>query len=173
MDLPIGGTCDARFGPVRDEFTRNFAERGEVGAGLCVIVDGQVVVDLVGGWADEAHERPWHADTMVDVYSVGKPMVALVALQLVDAGRIGLDDPVASVWPEFGVGGKEAATLRHALCHRAAVPAIRGPLTNDDLWDWDRMAGALAATDAWWVPGSATPITPTPTDTSSARSSDG
>ena len=43
--------------------------------------------------------------------------------------------------------------MRHALCHRAGVPAIRAPLTNDDLWDWDRMAGALAATAPWWEPG--------------------
>lgn len=153
MDAPINGTCDARFGAVGEEFARNFAERGEVGAGVCVMIDKRVVIDLVGGWADERLERPWQPDTLVDVYSVGKPLVAVLALQLVDAGLIGLDDPLVSVWPEFGVGGKDTATLRQALCHRAGVPAIRRPLTNDDLWEWDRMAAALAGTDAWWVPG--------------------
>ena len=58
-----------------------------------------------------------------------------------------------AVWPEFAAGGKEEATLRHALCHRAGVPALREPLTNDDLWDWDRMTAALAATTPWWEPG--------------------
>ncbi len=153
MDAPISGYCDARLAAVGLEFERNFAERGEVGAGLCVMVDHQVVVDLVGGWADRARLRPWRADTLVNFYSVGKPLVALLALQLVDAGLIGLDDPLVSVWPEFGAGGKGAATLRQALCHRAGVPAIRQPLVNDDLWNWDRMTGALAATDAWWEPG--------------------
>jgi CubicO group peptidase (beta-lactamase class C family) len=153
VDAPISGTCDARFDGVRQAFARNFAGRGEVGAGVCVVVDHQVVVDLVGGWADEAQQRLWQPDTLVNVYSVGKPLVALLALQLVDAGLVGLDDPVGSVWPEFAAGGKGAATLRQALCHRAGVPAIREPLTNADLWDWDRMAGALAATDAWWEPG--------------------
>jgi CubicO group peptidase (beta-lactamase class C family) len=138
---------------VRHEFGRNFAERGELGASVCVLVDGQVVVDLVGGWADRARTRPWRADTLVDVYSVGKPVVGLLALQLVDAGLIGLDDPIAQVWPEFGAGGKGAATVRQALCHRAGVPAIRQPLTDEDLWDWRRMADALAATDPWWEPG--------------------
>ena len=33
------------------------------------------------------------------------------------------------------------------------MPAIREPLTNEDLWDWDRMTAALAATEAWWEPG--------------------
>ena len=79
-------------------------------------------------------ERPWQHDTLVDFYSVGKAFVALLALQFVDAGAIGLDDPIATVWPEFAVAGKEAATVRHALCHRAGVPAIRERLTNDDLW---------------------------------------
>ena len=153
MKAPIDGTCDPRFDAVKEAFARNFVERGEVGAGVCVIVDHRPVVELVGGWADEARQRPWSADTLVDFYSVGKPLVALLALQLVDAGRVGLDDPIASVWPAFAAGGKASATLRHALCHRAGVPAIREPLTNLDLWDWDHMAGALAATEAWWEPG--------------------
>ena len=153
MDVPISGRCDAPFSGVREEFVRNFAERGEVGAAVSILVDHHVVVDLVGGWADEPRQRPWRPDTLVDVYSVGKAVVALLALQLVDQGRIDLDDPISSVWPAFGAGGKDRATLRQALCHRAGVPAIRQPMTDDDLWDWDRMCGALAATEPWWEPG--------------------
>jgi CubicO group peptidase (beta-lactamase class C family) len=153
VEAPISGTCDPRFGAVREAFAQNFAERGEVGAGVCVIADGRVVVDLAGGWSDASRTRSWRTDTLVDFYSVGKAFVALLALQLVDAGLIGLDDPLTTVWPEFGAAGKEAATLRHALCHRAGVPAIRQPMTNADLWEWPRMAGAVAATETWWEPG--------------------
>lgn len=153
VDVPTSGRCDARFERVRQAFADNFAERGEVGAAVCVIIDGEPVVDLVGGWADEARTRPWTPDTIVDFYSAGKGLLALLALQLVDESLIGLDDPIATVWPEFGQGGKETATLRHALLHQAGVPAIREILSDDDLWDWDRMAGALAATEAWWEPG--------------------
>ncbi len=153
MDAPVAGHCDGRFRAVREEFVRNFAERGEVGAAVCIVVDGATVVDLVGGWADPESRQPWRHDTLVDFYSVGKAFVALLALQLVDAGLVGLDDPIARVWPEFAAAGKDGATLRHALCHRAGVPAIREPLSNDDLWDWGRMAGALAATAPWWEPG--------------------
>ena len=90
----------------------------------------------------------------INFYSVGKAIVALLALQLVDQGLVGLDDPIASIWPEFAAGGKQHATIRHALCHRAGVPAIRERLTNDDLWNWDRMTTALAATEPWFEPGS-------------------
>ena len=152
-DVPVSGVCDERFAPVRQEFVRNFLERGEVGAAVTVLVGGATVVELAGGWTDGARARPWRADTLVDVYSVGKAVVALLALQLVDDGVLRLDDPVASVWPEFAAAGKEGATVRHALCHRAGVPAIRHPLTNDDLWDFATMTAALAATEPWWEPG--------------------
>ena len=124
MDVPVSGHCDARFRGVQDEFARNFAERGEVGAAVCVVVDGATVVDLFGGLADRSAGTPWQPDTLVDFYSVGKPFLAVLALQLVDAGLIALDDPIARVWPEFAAEGKGGATLRHALCHRAGVPAI-------------------------------------------------
>jgi CubicO group peptidase (beta-lactamase class C family) len=150
---PVAGWCDPRFAAVRQAFAANFAERGELGAAVCVLVDGEVVVDLVGGWVDEDRRRPWQPDTLVDFYSVGKALVGLLVLQLVDAGALGLDDPVAAVWPEFAAGGKATATVRHALCHRAGVPALRTLLTDDDLWHWDRMTAALAATEAWWTPG--------------------
>lgn len=153
MTPPTSGQCDPRFAAVAEEFARNFDERGEVGAAICVIVEGEVVVDLVGGWAVAAQQRAWQHDTIVNFYSLGKAIIALLALQLVDAGLIGLDDPIASIWPEFGVGGKHDATVRQALCHRAGVPAIAERLTNDDLWNWERMTTALAATPAWWEPG--------------------
>lgn len=153
MEAPLGGTCDPDFVGVREAFAANFAERGEVGAAVCVLHHGRVVVDLHGGWADAARRRPWTPDTLVDVYSVGKALVATLLLRLVDRGAVGLDDPVAAVWPEFEAGGKRAATVRHALSHRAGVPAIRTPLTDDDLGDWERMASALAATEPWYEPG--------------------
>jgi CubicO group peptidase (beta-lactamase class C family) len=153
VTTPIDGWCAPGFAPVREAFAANFTERGEVGAAVHVIVGGEVVVDLVGGWADEDRTRPWRRDTIVDVYSVGKAILALLVLQLVDDGRLALDEPVADVWPEFAHGGKAGATVAHALSHRAGVPAIRELLTDEDLLDWDRMTSALAATEAWWVPG--------------------
>lgn len=154
MTTLVTGFCDTAFRPVRDAFAENFASRGEVGAAVCIIIDGRPVVDLVGGWADEARSREWRHDTIVNFYSVGKALVALAALRAVDAGLLSLDDAVARVWPEFGANGKEAATVRHALSHQAGVPAIRSRLSNDDLWRWEVVARALADTAPWFEPGS-------------------
>ena len=50
--MAVQGTCDPKFQEVRQEFERNFQERGEVGASVCVTVQGQTVVDLWGGQAN-------------------------------------------------------------------------------------------------------------------------
>jgi CubicO group peptidase (beta-lactamase class C family) len=150
---PVHGVCAEGFEAVQHAFAANFAEHGEVGASVCVSVGGETVVDLWGGYADMARTRTWTADTLVNAYSVGKAVVAVLLLELVDDGRIGLDDSVAAHWPDFAAGGKAAVTVRQALAHQAGVPAIRERLTNDDLWDFDRMAGALAGTEPWWVIG--------------------
>jgi len=155
VTAPIRGWCDDRFAKVRDAFVENFRSRGEVGAGVYVQVDGTTVLDLVGGWADHDEQVEWQPDTLVDVYSVGKAFIGLLALELVDEGRLTLELPVAELWPEFGVEGKAEATIRHALSHRAGVPAIEQPLSDEDLWSWETMTSALAATPAWWPPGTA------------------
>jgi CubicO group peptidase (beta-lactamase class C family) len=153
--MPTGaepaGTCDTAFRAVRDGFAENFDD-GEIGAACNITIEGRVAVDLWGGAADADGHRAWTADTLVNSYSVGKPIVALMLLQRVERGDIALDDGATRVWPEL-VAGQRGATIRHALCHRAGVPAIRPPLTNEDLWRWDAMCDALAATEPWWTPG--------------------
>ncbi len=153
-EVPIAGSCAPELEAVREAFTISFSERGEVGAAVCVLIDGEPVVDLVGGWADAARTRVWTPHTIVNAYSAGKGVLATLALRLVETGALELDAPVSAGWPEFAAGGKGAATVRHALSHQAGVPAIRETLAEDDLWDWTRMTSAVAATEAWFEPGS-------------------
>jgi CubicO group peptidase (beta-lactamase class C family) len=151
--VPVDGRCADGFEAVRRAFEANFADHGELGAAVTIQVGGETVVDLWGGWADPARTRQWTSDTLVNAYSVGKGIVSILLLQLVDAGSVGLDDPVAAAWPDFAAAGKEGVTVRHALSHQAGVPAIRERLTNDDLWHFPRMCAALAATEPWFAPG--------------------
>ena len=60
----ISGACDPRFLSVAEEFERNFGERAEVGASVCVRVEGETVVDLWGGLARREDETPWARDTI-------------------------------------------------------------------------------------------------------------
>jgi CubicO group peptidase (beta-lactamase class C family) len=149
----IDGTCDARFEPVRDAFAANFAERGEVGAAVCVVVDGRIVVDLYGGWA--APQRPWRPDTLVNVFSIGKGLTALIAARMAEQGVLDVDDPVTRHWPEFGAAGKEAITVRHLLAHQAGLPAVRHRLPPGAMLDWPLMIKAMEGQEPWWPPGTA------------------
>ena len=52
--MEIYGYCDERFTSLREEFERNFTERGDVGASFAASVDGELVVDIWGGHRNEA-----------------------------------------------------------------------------------------------------------------------
>jgi CubicO group peptidase (beta-lactamase class C family) len=147
------GTADPRFAAVRDEFERNFAERGEVGASVCVTVDGEVVVDLWGGIANPETRAPWNEDTVAVVWSCTKGATALCAHMLAARGVIDLDAPVAHYWPEFAKGGKDGITLRMLLNHQAGLAALREPIPENGLCDWDAIVEALAAMEPLWEPG--------------------
>ena len=147
------GSCDPGFAPVRDAFRGNFGDRGELGGAVCVMVDGRVVVDLRGGWADPDRRRRWRPDTLVNVFSVGKGLVAACAARLAGQGRLDLDATVASCWPEFGAAGKDAITVRQLLSHQAGLPAVGRRLPPGSMLDWPVMTAALAAQEPWWEPG--------------------
>ncbi|AWE48767.1 serine hydrolase domain-containing protein [Streptomyces nigra] len=151
----VHGHCDPRFAAVRTAFEANFRERGELGAAVAVTVGGETVVDLWGGWADEARSRPWERDTLVNVWSTTKGPTALCAHILADRGLLDLDAPVADHWPEFAAAGKEGVLVRHLLAHRAGLPGLREPHSLEQLYDWEATTGRLAATEPWWTPGTA------------------
>jgi CubicO group peptidase (beta-lactamase class C family) len=149
----IRGCCDERFAAVRDAVARNFRDHGELGAAVTISVEGRIVVDLCAGWADIERTRPWQRDTLVNVFSVGKPMAALCLLMLVDRGHVDLDAPVADYWPEFGTNGKEQVSVRMLLAHQAGLPALRKRLPDRAMYDWTLMTSALAREEPWWEPG--------------------
>ncbi|MGV8995455.1 MAG: serine hydrolase domain-containing protein [Parvibaculaceae bacterium] len=154
-ELPISGFCEPRFAPVRRAFIDNFLKHAEPGAAVTVMQHGGIVADLWGGWRDQAREMPWAENTLVNFFSVGKPLAALVLLRLVSRGLASLDDPVAFHWPEFSAHGKDKITLRHILSHQAGLPAVDMSLPADAMLDWAQMIAALEAQAPWWEPGSA------------------
>lgn len=153
MTIPIEGVCDRNFGRVKEAFADNFEMTNEVGASVAIYVDGKLVVDLWGGYADKARTRPWTRDTLVNVYSTTKGLAAMCAHRLVDQGKLDLEAPVAKYWPEFAQAGKEKLPVKYLLSHRAGLPAIRKTLPPEALYDWKTMTDAIAAQEPWWVPG--------------------
>ncbi|NJN51381.1 MAG: beta-lactamase family protein, partial [Gammaproteobacteria bacterium] len=147
--MKVAGQCDQKFEAVKSAFAANFADGNELGASFAATVNGEVVVDIWAGDADESG-RAWQADTIVNVYSTTKTMTALCALLLADRGELDLAAPVARYWPEFAAAGKADIEVRHLLSHSAGLSGIERPVAGKDLYDWDKIVGLLAAQAPWW-----------------------
>jgi len=152
LDISISGSCAPEFSSVREAFERNFREREEVGAAVCVYKNGKKVVDLWGGYKDLAHAQAWEEDTIVIMNSVAKSMSALCVHILIDRDKIDFDAPVATYWPEFAQAGKDKVLVRHVLSHTCGV-IFCDAATHGSIYRWDELIHALEKQTPAWEPG--------------------
>jgi CubicO group peptidase (beta-lactamase class C family) len=102
---------------------------------------------------DAKRTEPWEQDTITNVWSTTKTMVALSALILADRGALDPDAPVARYWPEFATAGKERVLVRHLLSHTAGLPEFDPPDAVADLYDWPKATRRLVRQAPRWEPG--------------------
>ncbi|WP_105104279.1 serine hydrolase domain-containing protein [Microbulbifer pacificus] len=152
--MDIEGYCAPGFEALYDAFASNFRDHGDVGASFCVVQRGETIASLWAGSADRDGTRAFQEDTLANVFSSSKGVLALIALQQVAAGKLDLDLPVAHYWPEFGAAGKRDITGRQLLCHRSGVIAFREKVADNLIYDWDDALEKVASTEPWWTPGS-------------------
>jgi CubicO group peptidase (beta-lactamase class C family) len=149
----IHGLVSPAFKKVEQEFRRNFAERGEVGAACAIYYKGKKVVDVWGGYRDPKTHAPWEEDTLVCVFSATKGMAAMAVAVAHSHGLLDYDEKVATYWPEFAQRGKENVTVRQLLSHQAGLSAIDEPLDLETMAEPDALAAILARQAPAWVPG--------------------
>ncbi|MCB1498638.1 MAG: beta-lactamase family protein [Bauldia sp.] len=141
------------FEQVCDEFERNFAERGEIGAAVAAYWRGEKVVDLWGGRRTPKQDDPWKDDTMVVVMSTTKGLAAMTLAVANARGWLDYEQTVAHYWPEFAQNGKETVTVRQLLGHEAGLVLLDETLTLNKIRDLDYMAHLLARQKPAWQPG--------------------
>ena len=154
-EVPIAGYCPPRFAAVQRAFEANFADGLELGARFALAIEGEVVIDLIGGWADRGQTRLFDADTLTSVFSTTKAMAAFMIARLVDQVKLSYSQRVAEIWPEFGQAGKGGITVEQAMAHQAGLPGFAEPMEASDWFDWDLICGRLAQMAPMWRPGSA------------------
>ena len=153
--MAVQGTCDKRFEGLRSLFRQKLDSGEELGASIAVNLEGKDVVDICGGYADEARTHPWKRDTIVNVFSTTKVISSLATLMLVDRGLLDVDENVCKYWPEFGVNGKEDIKVRHLLSHTSGISGWEDQITIEDICDVEKSTAKLAQQSPWWTPGTA------------------
>jgi CubicO group peptidase (beta-lactamase class C family) len=110
-----------------DAFVREqMARRRISGVSLAIIQDGRIVVARGYGVVDETTRVPVTPATLFQAGSISKPVSALGALHLVEAGRLSLDGDVNAMltsWkvPDNAFTATEKVTLRRILSHSAGL----------------------------------------------------
>lgn len=115
------------------------------GAAIGVLHDGQVE-DFAVGVMDVTTGEPATTGTIYQCGSMTKTWTALAFLQLVDEGKVGLDEPVRTYLPAFRVADPEVSakvTPRHLLYHTSGIEEDFGdPGEGDDVYE--RMVANIA-----------------------------
>ena len=127
--------------------------RGEIGVQVAAYVNGELVADVWGGLADKATVRKVDGDTLFPVFSVTKAVTATALHIQAERGLIDYEQPISRYWPEFGARGKDKATIRDALTHRAGIPLMPSGVTPEHMCDWERMVDQLARMEPVFEPG--------------------
>lgn len=147
------------------------------GAITLIARDGKIVDARTYGWRDVAAKLPMERDSLLRIYSLTKPVIAVMTLMLWEEGRFSLDDPIAQYLPEFkdlkvqvgGTAGQPVfeparpVTIRHLLTHTAgfsydwnARPGLQSRYQKAKLFDHPTMsdfARAIAAIPLNFQPG--------------------
>ncbi len=126
---PLGGMCSARFDPLLERFAAKLESGEELGASLAVNIDGEMVVDRWGGWADEARTAVWTENTITSELSPwlarrcqdGVPYLHLARLRLERGGQHPLESGQAVRWD----GGTRVTTESHFDAFRAMRSEMR------------------------------------------------
>lgn len=160
--VEVHGRCPDRFAPVREAFIANFESGQELGARVCLVERGEVVVDLWAGHADRARSRAFDEATLTPIFSTTKAVAAILIARLVEAGKLDYAQPVAEVWPDFAQAGKAAVTVEQVMSHQAGLSGLPDQMDPALWFDWDAICARLAALAPLWPPGTASgyhPIT--------------
>lgn len=122
------------------------AEYGIPSAAIAVLDDGEIS-DFAVGVKNVSTGEPATTNTIYQCGSMSKTWTALAFMQLVDEGKVGLDEPVRTYLPGFKVADAEVSanvTPRHFLNHTNGIEEDYGdPGEDDDVYE--RMVDNIAS----------------------------
>ncbi len=119
---------EPRWAATVRNFTREtMALHGIPAAALAVAERAQERFAAGFGTREYGQSAPVTPDTIFGVASVTKGFTALAIMQLAEAGRLAVDDPVVRYLPTYrtpDAAGARATTIAHLLTHTAGLPPL-------------------------------------------------
>jgi CubicO group peptidase (beta-lactamase class C family) len=99
------------------------------GAGAVVARGGRIAGEAYLGTRRRGDDAPVDDQTIWSLASITKPVTATAVMLLVEEGRLGLDEPLVDLVPEFADGpatgiDRRLVTLRHCLGHCSGLPGV-------------------------------------------------
>lgn len=155
---------DAALRYVRALHRAEVARARIAGSSFYVIRDGRIVAADHLGEQDAVAHVPVNASTIYHWASITKTMTGIAIMQLRDAGRLRLDDPIVKYVPELAAihnpfGDTERITIRQLMSHSAGFRSGTWPWRDHD-WQpfepagWSQLVAMLPYTTVEFKPGS-------------------
>lgn len=114
--------------PIFEQAAEEFTKKHQIpGANVGINYRGEALYYHGFGYRNEAKQLPLDPDTIFGIASMTKSFAAVAIMQLQDAGKLSVHDPVIKHAPEFKLpsGGKtEEVTIHHLLTHTSGLPPI-------------------------------------------------
>ena len=117
---------------------------GEIGLQVAAYLNGELVISVWGGLADETTGRKVDENTLFQTFSVAKAVTSTALHIQAERGLVDYDKPVAYYWPEFAAHGKDKLTVRDAITHRQGIPLMPEGVTPELMCDFEWMVQQLA-----------------------------
>ncbi|HNR55021.1 MAG TPA: serine hydrolase [Flavobacteriales bacterium] len=105
-----------------DSLMQVIADRTDFSGTVLVGDQGEVIYHKAFGLANREWNVPNTIRSRYKLASLGKQFTALLILQMVDEGKVALDDPLVKYIPAYRVKDAERITLRQVLSHTSGMP---------------------------------------------------
>jgi hypothetical protein len=142
--VEINGTCYSKFEKIKDILQKEINTGLSLGSAFAVYHNGEPLIDVYGGYTDKKKIKKWNKKTIVPVHSVGKGIVSLCLMLLMNRKQLDIDAYVADYWSGFSNNSKSQIKIRTLFSHQAGLYGWRKEMKHNDLYDWDYCVNSLA-----------------------------
>ncbi|RUO76339.1 serine hydrolase domain-containing protein [Pseudidiomarina taiwanensis] len=136
-----------------DTLAQAYAEVYGFSGTIKVVKGGQPLLEKSYGLADRSFAIPNQVDYRFSINSISKVFTAAAVLQLVDAGKINLEQSIGSYLPELSASWKDEVTIHHLLTHSSGLPRESGVQWHDELTLEQQVTQLINQQELLFTPG--------------------